>query len=124
MGSATLANPMVMAQNLTLRHQECKQYKTVLVGSSGVGKTSMVYRLMIDAPHEVSSATGCGFFKKRMSIQEETLDMSIWDTCGQERYQSVLHLYFKRASAALVLYDITRTVSIFDNSTYSGMVIC
>lgn len=40
--------------------------------------------------------------------------MQIWDTAGQERYRAITHAYYKGASGALLVFDLTRR-STFDN---------
>ncbi|XP_077128449.1 ras-related protein Rab-17 isoform X1 [Ranitomeya variabilis] len=47
------------------------------------------------------------FFSQRVYLQGKALDLEIWDTAGQERYHSVCHLYYRGASAALLVYDIS-----------------
>lgn len=42
----------------------------------------------------------------------KSLKFEIWDTAGQEKYHSICHLYFRGANAALLVYDITRKVSL------------
>lgn len=44
-----------------------------------------------------------------------SLDMAIWDTAGQERYRTLAPLYYRNASAAVVVFDVTSKES-FDGS--------
>lgn len=39
------------------------------------------------------------------------MKFEIWDTAGQERYHSLAPMYYRGAQAAIVVYDITNTVS-------------
>ncbi|XP_040213442.1 ras-related protein Rab-17 [Rana temporaria] len=82
-------------------------YKLVLLGSSGVGKSSIVVRYLRDEFRDTDCTTGCAFFTQRVYHQGQPLNFEIWDTAGQERYHSVCHLYYRGASAALLVYDIT-----------------
>ncbi|XP_075687625.1 ras-related protein Rab-17 [Rhinoderma darwinii] len=82
-------------------------FKLVVLGNTDVGKSSLVLRYIRDDFHETVSTTGCAFFSQRVYLQGKSLDFEIWDTAGQERYHSVCHLYYRGASAALLVYDIT-----------------
>ncbi|XP_056390832.1 ras-related protein Rab-17 isoform X2 [Hyla sarda] len=82
-------------------------FKLVLLGSSDVGKSSLVLRYVRGDFRETISTTGCAYFSHRVNIQGRIIDFEIWDTAGQERYQSLCHLYFRGANAALLVYDIT-----------------
>ncbi|XP_048969886.1 ras-related protein Rab-37 isoform X4 [Canis lupus baileyi] len=77
-------------------------HKTILVGDSGVGKTSLLVQFDQGKfiPGSFSATVGIGF--------------TIWDTAGQERFRSVTHAYYRDAQALLLLYDITNKSS-FDN---------
>uniref|UniRef100_A0A8C9N056 RAB17, member RAS onco family n=1 Tax=Serinus canaria TaxID=9135 RepID=A0A8C9N056_SERCA len=46
------------------------------------------------------------FFTQVLELDEATVKFEIWDTAGQEKYQSVCHLYYRDAHAALLVYDI------------------
>lgn len=50
------------------------------------------------------------FFTQTLSLEEATVKFEIWDTAGQEKYQSVCHLYYRDADAALLVYDIANKV--------------
>lgn len=82
--------------------------KLVLLGSSSVGKTSLVLRYMKQDFSNVLPTVGCAFFTKVVDLGSSSLKLEIWDTAGQEKYHSVCHLYFRGANAALLVYDITR----------------
>lgn len=85
--------------------------KLVLLGSSSVGKTSLVLRYMKQDFSNVLPTVGCAFFTKLVDLGSSSLKLEIWDTAGQEKYHSVCHLYFRGANAALLVYDITRKES-------------
>nr|XP_048297765.1 ras-related protein Rab-17 [Myodes glareolus] len=82
--------------------------KLVLLGSSSVGKTSLVLRYIKQDFNSVLPTVGCAFFTKVLDVGSSSLKLEIWDTAGQEKYHSVCHLYFRGANAALLVYDITR----------------
>uniref|UniRef100_A0A8C3B1E9 small monomeric GTPase n=1 Tax=Cyclopterus lumpus TaxID=8103 RepID=A0A8C3B1E9_CYCLU len=85
--------------------------QTILVGDSGVGKTSLLVQFDQGKfiPGSFSATVGIGFTRHRHVFQG-----SIWDTAGQERFRSVTHAYYRDAHALLLLYDITSKTS-FDN---------
>ncbi|XP_069841307.1 ras-related protein Rab-17 isoform X2 [Dendropsophus ebraccatus] len=82
-------------------------FKLVLLGSSEVGKSSLVIRYVRDVFRETLSTTGCAFFSHRAYVQGRSINLEIWDTAGQERFQSLCHIYYRGANAALLVYDIT-----------------
>ena len=85
--------------------------KVVIVGESGVGKTSLTSRFRFDSfSDEMPSTVGGSYISKDFSTKEfpdKILDLEIWDTAGQEKYRSLTRLFYKEAKIALVVYDIT-----------------
>lgn len=82
--------------------------KVVLLGDSGVGKTSLALRYVQDEFHHFSQPTiGASFLSKTVEC-EKRVHLKIWDTAGQERYQSLTPLYFRGAGAAIFVFDICR----------------
>ena len=63
---------------------------------------------------ESKTTIGVEFATKTMEIKEKTVKTQIWDTAGQERYRSMASAYYRGASGALLVYDITRASS-FEN---------
>ncbi|XP_074120504.1 ras-related protein Rab-17 [Sminthopsis crassicaudata] len=86
--------------------QQPSVFKVVLLGSSSVGKSSLVIRLIKNDFKEILPTLGCAFFTQMMEIDNSALKLEIWDTAGQEKYHSVCHLYFRGANAAILVYDI------------------
>ncbi|KAF5895146.1 ras-related protein Rab-37-like [Clarias magur] len=91
-------------------------HKTILVGDSGVGKTSLLVQFDQGKfiPGSFSATVGIGFTNKVVTVGDVKVKLQIWDTAGQERFRSVTHAYYRDAHALLLLYDITNKSS-FDN---------
>ncbi|KAI9893760.1 MAG: hypothetical protein M1814_005976 [Vezdaea aestivalis] len=85
--------------------------KIVVLGSQGVGKTSLVNRYVQNAfkPEETFSTIGASFVTKRVvdNDTDTTVRLQIWDTAGQERFRSISKLYYRGANAGVLCYDIT-----------------
>ncbi|XP_044073060.1 ras-related protein Rab-17-like [Siniperca chuatsi] len=82
--------------------------KMVLLGSSGVGKSSLALRFSKDEFKCTSPTVGCAYLTRVVHLSEVTLRFEIWDTAGQEKYHSVTPLYYRGAHAALLVYDISK----------------
>ena len=89
--------------------------KIVLVGDSGVGKSNILLRYTNNEFILESKATvGIEFASKKINVGNSSIKAQIWDTAGQERFKSLTNLYYKGATGAIVVYDITRESS-FEN---------
>ena len=93
--------------------------KLVVLGSQGVGKTSLVHRFVKNAfiaPDKAQSTVGASFIGSRLHDPESgtTIRLQIWDTAGQERFRSISRLYYRGAQAALLCYDVTNYKSFED----------
>ncbi|KAI0516833.1 P-loop containing nucleoside triphosphate hydrolase protein [Xylaria bambusicola] len=85
--------------------------KIVVLGSQGVGKTSLVSRYCKGTfnPAETLSTVGASFMTKRVvdSDTDTVVRLQIWDTAGQERFRSISRLYYRGANACILCYSIT-----------------
>jgi small GTP-binding protein len=90
-------------------------FKIVVVGSSGVGKSAIVQRL-VDGTFrdEGQSTVGVEFKPFIIPVENQTVKLQIWDTAGQERFKSVSKAYFRNAVGAVLVYDITSERSFED----------
>lgn len=82
--------------------------KVVLLGNSGVGKTSIVLRLSECAFRPMTEPTiGSGVISKVIETNSGSVTLNIWDTAGEERYRSFTGLYSKGAAACIIVFDVT-----------------
>ncbi|XP_076161431.1 ras-related protein Rab-37 isoform X1 [Ptiloglossa arizonensis] len=90
--------------------------KTILLGDSGVGKTSLLVQFDTGSfqPGNFAATVGIGFTNKVVVVDDTSVKLQIWDTAGQERFRSVTHAYYRDAHALLLLYDVTNKTS-YDN---------
>ncbi|XP_003703985.1 ras-related protein Rab-37 isoform X1 [Megachile rotundata] len=91
-------------------------HKTILLGDSGVGKTSLLVQFDTKKfqPGNFAATVGIGFTNKVVVVDDTSIKLQIWDTAGQERFRSVTHAYYRDAQALLLLYDVTNKTS-YDN---------
>ena len=94
--------------------------KIVLVGESGVGKTSIITQYIDNIfQKDQQSTIGGTFSTKTIKCGNgKILKLEIWDTAGQERYRSVTKLFYKDANAAILVYDITNKFSFEEIQNY------
>ncbi|XP_019103724.1 ras-related protein RHN1-like [Beta vulgaris subsp. vulgaris] len=89
------------------------QAKLVLQGDMGTGKTSLVLQYVRGQFFDSQEATiGAAYFTKTISFDEASIKFDIWDTAGQERYHSLAPMYYRNATAALLVYDISNMPNI------------
>ena len=91
--------------------------KVVLIGESGVGKTSIISRYTTNTFKSHLMATpGANFVTKNVIMEDEkkSIKFEIWDTAGQERYRALAKVFYKNAS----VYDITRKSSFEELKNY------
>jgi len=91
-------------------------FKILLVGDSGVGKSSLLLRFTDDMFQETFISTiGVDFKIRNVTINDKVVKLQIWDTAGQERFRTITSSYYRGAHGIIVVYDITDQVS-FNNA--------
>ena len=86
--------------------------KVVLLGDSGVGKTSIINRFMTGKYSESLKPTiGAAFVTKNVVVEGHNLELRIWDTAGQEVYRGLAPMYYRSANIAIIVYDVTNQPS-------------
>jgi small GTP-binding protein len=87
-------------------------HKVVMLGNSGVGKTSIVIRFREKIFKRMTTPTvGAGTVQETVRTQKGPVRLNIWDTAGEERYKSFAGLYSQAASAGIVCFDVTDSSS-------------
>ena len=96
--------------------------KVVLIGESGVGKTSIISRYTSNTfKSQLMSTPGANFVTKNVIMEDDdnqTIKFEIWDTAGQERYRALAKVFYKNASVCVLVYDITRRSSFEELKNY------
>mmetsp|Transcript_10419 Transcript_10419/g.15688 ORF Transcript_10419/g.15688 Transcript_10419/m.15688 type:complete len:215 (-) Transcript_10419:25-669(-) len=86
--------------------------KIVLLGTSDVGKTSLVERFLRGSfKYDIQATVGAAFGAKKVCVGGKDITLGIWDTAGAERYESMTRIYYRHAKAAIVCYDLTRKIT-------------
>ncbi|MFX1521299.1 MAG: Rab family GTPase [Promethearchaeota archaeon] len=90
-------------------------FKIIAVGDGGVGKTSTIRRFVHEAfDSKYIKTVGVAHAVKRVTINDNEIIMTIWDTGGQELFDCVRPQYYRGAHGVLVIYDVTNQES-FDH---------
>lgn len=88
-------------------------YKIIVVGEASVGKTSLVKRYTENVySNKYRYTIGVDFALKIVEWDNNTtLKLQIWDIAGQERFGTMTHVYYKEASGACLVFDISSAKS-------------
>jgi small GTP-binding protein len=85
-----------------------EQVKLVLLGDSGVGKSSLLRRFVHDTFNEETDSTmGASYLSKLVAVPGHSVKFNIWDTAGQERYRSLAKMYYRDAMVVLLVFALT-----------------
>lgn len=91
------------------------QLKVIVLGDSGVGKTSILNRFVKQEFSQSYRATvGADFLFKEFTMDNKEISLQLWDTAGQERFQSLGNAFYRGTDCCLLVYDITNIES-FEN---------
>ncbi|VVD02803.1 ras-related protein Rab-21-like [Leptidea sinapis] len=93
-----------MATSLSSTHN----FKVVLLGEGCVGKTSILLRYIEDKFNDKHLTTlQATFLNKKLNINGKRINLSIWDTAGQEKFHALGPIYYRNSNGAILVYDIT-----------------
>ena len=97
------------------KDDDIEVFKVVLVGESGVGKTSIIDRYVNDQFSEELKATSIATYAgKKLTFKDSRNNevlFEIWDTAGQEKYRAQSKMFYRDASIIILVYDITNDTS-------------
>jgi small GTP-binding protein len=92
-----------------------KTFKFIVIGSSGVGKTAILKRLVDDVfSTESQSTIGVEFLATNIDVDGQSVKLQIWDTAGQERFRSIAKAYFRSAIGVILVFDLADRKSFDD----------
>lgn len=86
--------------------------KVILIGNSGVGKSSFMNRYVNHRFTNMYRATiGTDFLIKELNIGDSTVVLQIWDTAGTERFQSLGTPLYRGSHCCILVFDVTSRAS-------------
>jgi len=89
--------------------------KVIILGDSGVGKTSLMNQYVNKKFNAQYKATiGADFLTKEVTVDDRLVTMQIWDTAGQERFQSLGVAFYRGADSCVLVFDVVQPKT-FDN---------
>jgi len=89
-------------------HRKKVLLKVIILGDSGVGKTSLMNMYVNKRfSNQYKATIGADFLTKEVSVDDNRLvTMQIWDTAGQERFQSLGVAFYRGADCCVLVFDV------------------
>lgn len=83
--------------------------KLIVVGQSGVGKSSLLVRFVDDHFEEASTrpTIECDIKYKQIDVNDVRVTLRLWDTAGSERFRSFSTQHYRNAQGVIFVYDCT-----------------
>lgn len=85
-------------------------FKLILIGNSGVGKSCIIKRIghnTFSEEHEVT--IGAEFTTIVAHVNKKSfIKLQFWDSCGQERFNSITRIFYRGSSCVLLVYEVTK----------------
>ncbi|XP_021836006.1 ras-related protein Rab7A [Spinacia oleracea] len=84
-----------------------KLLKIIILGDSGVGKTSLMNQFVNKKfSNQYKATIGADFLTKELQFEDRLFTLQIWDTAGQERFQSLGVAFYRGADCCVLTYDV------------------
>jgi len=81
--------------------------KVIILGDSGVGKTSLMNQYVNKKfSNQYKATIGADFLTKEVMVDDRLVTMQIWDTAGQERFQSLGVAFYRGADCCVLVFDV------------------
>ncbi|KAJ3430268.1 ras-like protein rasd [Anaeramoeba flamelloides] len=98
------------------------EYKIVVVGGGGVGKSALTIQLVQNHFVDVYDPTIEDSYRRQVVIDEETCLLDILDTAGQEEYSAMRDSYMREGEGFLVVYAINSRNSFDEVSSFREQI--
>lgn len=91
-----------------------REYKVVVLGSGGVGKSALTVKFVSGKFVEKYDPTVEDFYRKEIEVDAAPSVLEILDTAGTEQFASMRDLYVKNGQGFLIVYSIASLQSFHD----------
>jgi small GTP-binding protein len=92
-----------------------KSIKIILLGQQMVGKSSLIRRICNDDFQDnIRTTISLEYYNYFVTVNNYTVRMQIWDTAGQEKYNSIIKKYYQSTDFAIYIYSIDNKDSFED----------
>jgi small GTP-binding protein len=94
--------------NKSISNKKPKSQKLVIIGDSNVGKTSIIDQFIENKFGDTKPSIGALHKLKTIkNSQNDDVQLDIWDTAGQEKFKSIVPMYYKGAKGIIIVFDLT-----------------
>ena len=97
------------------KKKKMSQCRVVLIGDAFVGKTALIQRFISkEIQQNYDETVGAAFHSFTTTVNGQQENIQVWDTAGQEKYRSLGPVYYRNASSAILVFDVTERSSFND----------
>ena len=99
--------------NANISDSDPVQFKVCMLGEEGVGKTAILNRYVTGSfVANYKPTIAASFMSAHEIVGDHTVTLNIWDTAGQEKYQSMIPLYLRNVDCIILVFDVTKPSSV------------
>lgn len=81
--------------------------KCILLGSTGVGKSSLLFRYVDNEfKSDEQTTLGVDYKVKSVSVGDREYKLNLWDTAGQERFKSIVTSYYNYVNCVFFCFSL------------------
>jgi small GTP-binding protein len=100
-----------------------RNFKTIIIGKSGVGKSTLLLRYVEGEFNPQKPTIGIDYRFKKVSYENTSFNLELWDSAGQERYRTIVYNYFSLSKAAVIVFDITSEESLSEAKMWMQQLV-
>ena len=96
----------------SFENSDIPTFKICICGEESVGKTALLNRYVTGSFNSDYRPTiAASFVSAQEIVDHQVVMLNIWDTAGQEKYQSMIPLYLRNVDCVILVFDVTKPSS-------------